>query len=45
MAILCKYVLAEEIGIYETVGWKLSSKKIALKLGGWATVIMEKEEV
>ena len=38
-----KYVLVEDILKYEAEGWRLKSNKIAIRLGDWPTVIMEKE--
>lgn len=35
-----KYVLVEDIHKYEEEGWVLSSNKVALRLGGWSSVIM-----
>lgn len=42
MAIFMKYVLVEDIKKHEAEGWRLMSKNIALRLGGWPTVIMER---
>ena len=40
---LMKYVLVKDIKKHEAEGWRLKSKNIAIRLGDWPTVIMEKE--
>ena len=42
--VLFRLVLVEEIHIYEEKGWRRKDDKIHVKVGGWPSVWMRKEE-
>lgn len=37
-------VLVEDIHLWEAKGWVLSDDKVHVKLGGWPSVYMEKDD-